>query len=254
MHLLFDLDGTLTDPFPGITNCIQHALACLGRPTPSAESLRWCIGPPLKDSLITILGPLHGHLADEALTRYRERFGSIGLYENDVYPDIEPILGELRRFGHSLSVATSKPSVFAERIIQHFGLSEYFDRIDGSELDGTRSDKAALIDHILKRDAINPNNVVMIGDREHDMLGARQNGVAGLGVLWGYGSREELEVAGGYDLCGSSEQFSRTHQQVAEVAPPDGATSISFNMERVTGIGGFFFRCKSRDTLESLNP
>ena len=145
MHLLFDLDGTLTDPFPGITKCIQHALTSLGQPLPSAESLRWCIGPPLKSSLITLLGPLHAHLADEALARYRERFSSVGLFENNVYDDIVRTLDELQKCGHSLSVATSKPTVFAERIIQHFGLTRYFRAVDGSELDGTRSDKALLI-------------------------------------------------------------------------------------------------------------
>ena len=198
MHLLFDLDGALTDPFPGITQCIQHALSSLGQPSPSAESLRWCIGPPLKSSLVTLLGPHYEHLADEALVKYRERFSSVGLFENRVYPDIERTLDELTKCGYRLSVATSKPTVFAERIIQHFGLGSYFHTVDGSELDGTRSDKALLIAHILKRDAIDPNRVVMIGDREHDMLGARHNGVAGLGVLWGYGTREELEAASAY--------------------------------------------------------
>ncbi len=198
MHLLFDLDGTLTDPFPGITKCIQHALTSLGQPLPSAESLRWCIGPPLKSSLITLLGSLYAHLADEALARYRERFSSVGLFENNVYPDIERTLDELQMYGYSLNVATSKPTVFAERILQHFGLRRYFHMVDGSELDGTLSDKALLIAHILKREEIDANSVVMIGDREHDMLGARQNGVAGLGVLWGYGTREELEAAGAH--------------------------------------------------------
>ncbi len=198
MHLLFDLDGTLTDPFPGITKCIQHALTSLGQPLPSAESLRWCIGPPLKSSLRTLLGSLYEHLADEALARYRERFGSVGLFENNVYPGIERTLDELQNCGYRLSVATSKPTVFAERIIQHFGLRRYFHTVDGSELDGTRSDKALLIAHILEREDIDPSSVVMIGDREHDMLGARHNGVAGLGVLWGYGTREELEAASAY--------------------------------------------------------
>lgn len=198
MHLLFDLDGTLTDPFPGITKCIQHALVSLGRPPPSAESLRWCIGPPLKKSFATLLGSKDAHLADVALVKYRERFSSVGLFENDVYPEIEGVLDELRKCGHSLHVATSKPTVFAERIVEHFGLRKYFLSVDGSELDGTRSGKAILIAHILKREVIAPSDVVMIGDREHDMFGARQNGVAGLGVLWGYGPREELVAAGAY--------------------------------------------------------
>jgi phosphoglycolate phosphatase len=196
MHLLFDLDGTLTDPFPGITRCIEHALVSLGRPCPLAESLGWCIGPPLKESLITLLGVSHSHLADEAVAKYRERFGEVGLFENDVYPGIEGVLKELRGCGYRMGVATSKPTVFARRIIHHVGLDCYFDSVDGSELDGTRSDKVHLLDFILKRDALDPGRVVMIGDRKHDMLGAARNGVAGVGVLWGYGSQEELEGAG----------------------------------------------------------
>src|SRR5665213_2925182 len=196
MHLLIDLDGTLTDPFPGITGCIQHALAALGRTPPSAESLRWCIGPPLKESFATLLGPQEEHLADAALASYRERFSSVGLFENELYPEIESALDRLVKCGHLLNVATSKPTVFADRIIDHFRLRRYFRSVDGSDLDGARSDKAALIAHILKRDGISPNNAIMIGDREHDIIGGRRNGVDGIGVLWGYGSKEELEAAG----------------------------------------------------------
>jgi len=196
MHLLIDLDGTLTDPFPGITKCIQHALSALGHPVPSAKSLRWCIGPPLRQSFVMLLGREHEYLADEALAKYRERFGAIGLFENTVYSGIEPALDELNASGHELSVATSKPTIYAQRIIDHFGLGKYFRSVNGSEMDGAHADKSSLIAHILKRDAIAPNDALMIGDREHDMAGARRIHVAGIGVLWGYGSREELEAAG----------------------------------------------------------
>jgi phosphoglycolate phosphatase len=198
MHLLFDLDGTLTDPFPGITKCIQYALVAMGRPEPAAESLRWCIGPPLKKSFESLLGPADEHLAEVAVAKYRERFGSVGLFENNLYPAIAETLDQLKQSGHSLSVATSKPTVFAERIIAHFGLGKYFRSINGSELDGTRSDKTTLIAYILKRDDIGPKDTIMIGDRKHDMIGARQNGVAGIGVGWGYGTMEELAEAGAY--------------------------------------------------------
>jgi phosphoglycolate phosphatase len=198
MHLLFDLDGTLTDPFPSITKCIQYALVAMGRPQPSAESLRWCIGPPLRESFASLLGPAGEHLADIAVAKYRERFSSVGLFENNLYPTIAENLERLKRSGHLLCVATSKPTVFAERIIEHFGLGTYFRSVNGSELDGTRSDKGALIAHVLKRDDIAPTDAIMIGDRKHDMIGARQNGVAGLGVSWGYGSMEELREAGAY--------------------------------------------------------
>lgn len=198
MHLLFDLDGALTDPFPGITKCIQYALVAIGRPQPSAESLRWCIGPPLRESFASLLGPDKEHLADVAVAKYRERFGSVGLFENNLYPTIAENLEQLKRSGHTLCVATSKPAVFAERIIGHFGLGTYFRSVNGSELDGTRSDKGALIAHVLKRYDIGPADAIMIGDRKHVMIGAHQNGVAGLGVSWGYGSTEELREAGAY--------------------------------------------------------
>lgn len=195
MHLLFDLDGTLTDPFLGITNSLLHALTSLGLPAPSADSLRWCIGPPLRGSLLKLLGPLNEHLVGDALAKYRERFGTTGLFENSVYAGIEEVLSELRDCGHTLRLATSKPAVFAERILDHFKLTRFFDSVDGSELDGTRSDKALLIAHILAREKIDPGSAIMIGDREHDMAGARKNGIVGLGVLWGYGTRDELATA-----------------------------------------------------------
>lgn len=203
LHLLFDLDGTLTDPFHGITKCIQYALAALERPIPSAESLRWCIGPPLRESFVTLLGPRQEHLADEALALYRERFCVRGIFENALYPEIEDSLGALKRSGCRLHLATSKPVVYAERIMDHFGLCKYFDSIEGSELDGTRSDKTSLIQSVLKQHSIPPDEAVMIGDRHHDMFGARENGVAGLGVLWGFGSREELVAAGAYSCIDS---------------------------------------------------
>lgn len=200
MHLFFDLDGTLTDPLPGITKCIQHALIGLDLPSPPAESLRWCIGPPLKESFATLLGPEKAHLAEKALVEYRERFSAIGIFENVVYAGIADTLNELKRHGHNMHVATSKPTIYAERIIDHFGLKRYFHSIDGSELDGTRSDKTGLIAHLLERESICPNDAVMIGDREHDILGARKNNVRALGVLWGYGTLEELQEAGA-DAC-----------------------------------------------------
>ena len=196
MNLLFDLDGTLTDPFEGITKCIAHALVKLGRPAPLRDSLRWCIGPPLKKSLATLLASDEDQLSEKALAIYRERFGSVGLFENEVYKDIPEVLGVLREMGHTLYVATSKPTVYAERIVTHFNLRRYFKGIYGSELDGTRTDKTSLISYILQRESIAFPGTFMIGDRKHDMIAAKVNGVFGLGVLWGYGTREELEASG----------------------------------------------------------
>jgi len=203
--LLFDLDGTLTDPFVGITACIRHALTALGRPAPPADQLRWCIGPPLRDSLATLLGADHAHKADEALAVYRERFGRVGLFENQAYPGIREALAGLQERGHVLRVATSKPAVFARRIIEHFDLARYFTSVDGCELDGTRGDKRSLIAYILREYGLTPGETLMIGDREHDVIGARENGVAAIGVLWGFGSREELEAAGALRLVATPE-------------------------------------------------
>ena len=210
MHILIDLDGTLTESFEGITRCIQHALVALGRTAPPAESLRWCIGPPLKKSFALLLGPDGESLADAALMKYRERFGTVGLFENRIYPGIEAALEQLRKNGHTLHVATSKPTVFAEKIVAHFQLSKYFHSVAGSEFDGTRGDKTSLIAHILTSHGIPSDNALMIGDREHDMTGARQNGVRGIGVLWGYGSREELEAAGAHICVQSPSELPET--------------------------------------------
>lgn len=196
MRLLFDLDGTLTDSFVGITNCIQHALRTLGRNSPSANDLRWCIGPPLHASFLTLLETSDEQLADEAVEVYRDRFGTVGLFENEVYPGIPESLDALSQQGHVLSVATSKPTKFAVRIIEHFGLASHFCSVDGSQLNGIHTDKGRLIAHILNRDRIHSNSVLMIGDRKHDVIGAAENRVTAIGALWGNGSLEELRTAG----------------------------------------------------------
>jgi phosphoglycolate phosphatase len=198
MNLLFDLDGTLTDPFTGITKCISYALDMLDIKLPPRQSLRWCIGPPLKDSFAKLLASDDDALTDKAVAFYRERFGTVGLFENEVYDGIPEVLEDLQKNGHTLYVATSKPAVYAERIIDHFGLQRYFKRVFGSELDGTRSDKTSLISHILQRELIEPSETSMIGDREHDIIGAIENGICGFGVLWGYGTKDELKNSGAH--------------------------------------------------------
>lgn len=205
MNILFDLDGTLTDSYEGITRCIAHSLNTLGRTPPPQASLRWCIGPPLKHSFATLLDSADEKLVNEALTLYRERFGTVGLFENEVYSGVPDTLDALQQMGHTLFVATSKPSVYAKRIIDHFGLRRYFNGVYGSELDGRLGDKKSLIGHILQTESIEISRAAMVGDREHDMTGAKANGVVGLGVLWGYGTREELEVSGAH-ACFNSPQ------------------------------------------------
>jgi len=198
--IFFDLDGTLTDPKPGITRSIQYALQKLDHHTiPTEDELTWCIGPPLRASFVRILGA-EDH-ADRAVSLYRERFSDIGLYENGVYDGISEVLTTLSQSGQRLFVATSKPHVFAERIVEHFGLRHHFEHVFGSELDGTRVDKSDLLEYALKIAAVDPSKTVMIGDRSHDMVGAGNNGMKGIGVLYGYGSRDELIGAGAQHLC-----------------------------------------------------
>jgi phosphoglycolate phosphatase len=198
--IYFDLDGTLTDPKPGITRSIQYALQKLDHPTmPTEDDLTWCIGPPLRASFVRLLGAETS--ADLAVSYYRERFSDIGLYENGVYDGIGDVLTSLCASGHRLFVATSKPHVFAERIIDHFGLRDHFERVFGSELDGTRVDKSHLLEYALKQAAVDPSRTLMIGDRSHDMVGAVNNGMKGIGVLYGYGSRDELLEAGAHQVC-----------------------------------------------------
>jgi phosphoglycolate phosphatase len=198
--IYFDLDGTLTDPKPGITRSIQYALQGLDHPTmPTEDELTWCIGPPLRASFVRLLGAETS--ADLAVSYYRERFSDIGLYENGVYDGIGEVLTSLCASGHRLFVATSKPHVFAERIIDHFGLRDHFERVFGSELDGTRVDKSHLLEYALKQASVDPSKTLMIGDRSHDMVGAVNNGMKGIGVLYGYGSQDELLAAGAHHVC-----------------------------------------------------
>ncbi len=197
--IYFDLDGTLTNPKPGITRSIQYALEKLDRAAPSEDELTWCIGPPLRASLKKLLGT--DDLADQALSLYRERFGDIGIFENEVYPGIEQTLSVLAKSGRRLFVATSKPIVYAERIIDHFKLTDYFERVFGSELDGTRADKTELLGYALQATRVDSARAIMIGDRSHDMIGARNNGMTAVGVLYGYGSQAELVDAGAHHVC-----------------------------------------------------
>jgi phosphoglycolate phosphatase len=193
-HLLFDLDGTLTNPAEGIVGCIKHALSSLGiAPPPDTDWLKY-IGPPLRGSFMEMLGD--HKLADRALNAYRERFSTVGMFENEVYPEIPNVLSELRDIGFNLLVATGKPEPFAVTILKHFSLFDFFSHVYGSSLIGENTDKADLIAHLLKQRAFDPSDCLMIGDRKHDIIGAHKNRVKALGVLWGFGSREELEAAG----------------------------------------------------------
>lgn len=197
--IFFDLDGTLTDPKIGITRSIQYALTGLGHAAPHEDELTWCIGPPLHASFSKLLGETA--LADRALLLYRERFSETGIYENAVYDGIEATLASLADGKRRLFVATSKPHIYAMRIIEHFKLGAYFERVFGSELDGTRVDKSDLLRYAIAETGIDPAGALMVGDRSHDIVGARNNGMRALGVLYGFGSRDELIGAGAHGLC-----------------------------------------------------
>lgn len=198
MHILIDLDGTIHDPAPGIIGSVQVALAKLGLPVPAREKLGWVIGPPLRVAFPDLGVP--ADRIDAALGHYRDAYRNGAMYDAVVYAGMPEALDALAAAGHSLIVATSKPHVFARPILEHFGLAQKFGAIHGAELDGTRDDKADLIAHILATHRIDPARALMIGDRKYDVLGAKKNGVACLGVLWGYGSRDELTAAGARGL------------------------------------------------------
>ena len=191
--IFFDLDGTLTDPKEGITGCIQYAMEKLGEPAPSKDELTWCIGPSLMYAFNTLVGP--GRPA-QAVEFYRQRFSTVGLFENVLYADIPHVLDTLKTAGHPLFVASSKPLVFVDRILKHFDLFDYFATTFGSNLDGSLSDKTELLAHALQTTGYAGADCLMIGDRMHDAQGAANNNMDFVGALYGYGSVEEYEKYG----------------------------------------------------------
>jgi phosphoglycolate phosphatase len=205
--VLFDLDGTLTDPFVGITSSIRYAMEKLGRVAPAAEELRWCIGPPLKGAFLRLLDTSDEQLADEAVRLYRERYRTVGKFENSVIAGIPEALERLRGDGFQLFVATSKLASYAGDILDHFELRQYLSALYGSQADGTHAEKEDLIRNLLMVESIPSGRAVMIGDRSHDVLGAKANGVPAIGVLWGYGDREELAGAGAISIAEMPEEI-----------------------------------------------
>ena len=193
-YLLFDLDGTLTDSKPGIMNCFQHTAKVMGVEMP--DSPECLLGPPLDLSFVKYFG-LDKERAEIAVRTYRERYGREGLFENSVYDGIPEMLSKLRAAGFKLGVATCKAQVFAVRILEKFGLAQYFDCIGGAGTDGSRTSKSEVIAYVLENMG-DPDKaqVLMIGDRDNDVAGAQEAGIKCMGVLWGYGSQEELTGAG----------------------------------------------------------
>lgn len=208
-NVLFDLDGTLTDPREGITRSMQYALEKLQRPVLSQSTLEAYIGPPLRGSFAAILEAADAQLLETAVGFYRERFSSVGLYENEVYADVPLMLESLRAARLRLFLATSKVGMFAERILEHFRLKQFFDGVYGSTLDGGFDDKAELLRHLLETERLEPSETLMIGDRRHDVIAARHNRLFALGVTYGYGTREELLAAEADALCDSPVEVVR---------------------------------------------
>ncbi|MGE5089227.1 MAG: HAD hydrolase-like protein [Candidatus Levyibacteriota bacterium] len=193
--LLFDLDGTLTDNYAGISASIGHALSRLGAAPPDEQTLRACVGPPLRESFARLLETTDAARVELAVAHYRERYASIGWRENVVYDGIERMLETLAARSTRMFVCTAKPLTFARRIVAHFGLDPHFEGVYGPGLDGRHDDKSLLLAHLLAQEGIAPQDAVMIGDRAGDVTAARANGVAAIGVLWGYGSPGELAAA-----------------------------------------------------------
>lgn len=207
--LLMDLDGTLTDPGEGITRSVAHALAGLGIQVDDRRTLYPFIGPPLQDSFRAFYG-LDDRQVAQAIEAYRAYFSEKGIFENEVYPGIEAFLREQTNAGCRIYLATSKPETFAVRILDHFHLSTYFAGIAGSTLDGKRVEKGEVIRYLLNNFPIDRKEpAVMIGDRKYDVEGAHQNGLPAIGVLYGYGSREELKEAGADFLARDLEELGR---------------------------------------------
>ncbi|MBM3184020.1 MAG: HAD family hydrolase [Chlamydiae bacterium] len=196
-NLLFDLDGTLVDPKIGITQSIQYALAKLDLSIPAMKELEWCIGPPLQHSFAKLVDP---SLIERALEYYREQYVKIGCFEHRVYPGIFEMLSIFCKSKIRLFIATSKPTLFAEKIADHFGLSPFFEKIYGSEMNGVRSDKADLLRYIQEKSALRGPSL-MVGDRGIDMAAAVENQIEPLGVAYGYGSQKELLDAGAVHIC-----------------------------------------------------
>ena len=204
----FDLDGTIIDSSPGITNSVMYALEKFGIEETEREKLYKFIGPPLTDSFARFYG-FDDEKSWKAGEYYREYYQDTGIFECSVYLGFEKSLKALKAAGKRLFVATSKPEVYARRIIEHFDLDQYFEYVAGMELDGGRGSKAEVIGYLIDTCRMqDKKRILMIGDREHDVLGAKQEGLDCMGALYGFGNREELEKAGAVYVAGTPEDIA----------------------------------------------
>lgn len=208
-YIFLDLDGTITNPAEGITKCFEYALNHFGIEVESRAQLEKFIGPPLRKSFMEGFG-FEEEQAIEAVAKYRERFGPIGMFENEVYPGMEQALQSLKEAGKVLIVATSKPEHMAKKILAHFNLDGYFDDICGSCDDSNRNEKDEVIRYALEKHGITDlDDVLMVGDRKFDVIGAAKCDLKCMGVLYGFGDREELESAGAAYIAETVEDMAR---------------------------------------------
>ncbi len=192
-NILFDLDGTLTDPKDGITRCIQFALEEFDVEIPHVDQLTWCIGPPLRESFSRILNTTDGDIIQQAYLAYRRRFAEKGMFENFIYPEVLETLREIKESKFKVFLATSKPEIYAKQILEYFDISQFFDTAYGSNLDGSLTDKGELIAHILKSENLLPERTLIVGDRVYDIIGGKQNNIMTAAVTYGYGSQKEID-------------------------------------------------------------
>lgn len=210
-YILFDLDGTLTQSGPGIMNSVRYALKKMGFPELPEETLRKFVGPPLADSMMRY-SRMTREQAAQAIVCYREYYTAKGMFENTLYPGVEKMLRDLKEGGRVLALSTSKPELFAGQILEHFHISAYFTAVCGASMDEKRVEKAEIIACTLEALGIGgreKQDVLMVGDREHDVFGARQNRLDCLGVLYGYGSRAELAEAGARYIAQTAQDAAR---------------------------------------------
>lgn len=206
-YIFFDLDGTLTDSGIGISNSVKYALRKLGYPVEEERVMTEFVGPPLWKSF-HMFCDMTKEEAEHAVDVYREYFSVTGLFENEVYDGIRPMLDALKAKGYKMAIATSKPEIYSVQIVKHFQLDSYFEFVAGSTMDGSRVAKADVIRHAMDSLGLDDaSKILMVGDREHDVLGAKQIGMDCVGVLWGYGSEEELKQAGADHIVSDPAHF-----------------------------------------------
>lgn len=213
MNIIFDLDGTLIDPRDGIIGSLKYMLHALELPLAANSDLERFIGPPLQENVVSLVGQDDPAKVGRGIDLYREHFASRGIYQANVYSGIDKTLERLQYDAATLFVATSKPLSYTNRIIDHFDLRRFFTDVYGAELDGTRAKKVDLIAYLLQQESLIPEETYIVGDRSHDMIGAKANNVTPIGALWGYGSREELMAAGANVLAESPIDLIRIFQR-----------------------------------------